>query len=146
MVSTLLSRDPNGALLGVSCDSRQRPFLGDSTVLKSRRTTVKKGEKTTATLFYLFSTATALYFKNRQRRWHRDRRLRHSVYSSFCNGASVNSRYPCRIFFSQYFLNAFCCSLLILISYYKMIIGNETDIVDIQETCCPRDCAIRAKF
>jgi hypothetical protein len=62
----------NGALLGVSCDSRQGPFLGDSAVLKSRRTTVKKGEKATATLFYLFSTATALYFKNRQRRWHRE--------------------------------------------------------------------------
>jgi hypothetical protein len=59
-----------GPLLGVSCDSRQGPFLGDSTVLKSRRTTVKKGEKATATLFYLFSTA--LYFKNRQRRWHRE--------------------------------------------------------------------------
>ena len=71
------------------------------------------------------------------------RRLRHSVYSSFCNGASINSRYTCRIFFSQYFLNAFCRNLLILTSYYKMVIGNETDI---QETCCPRDCAIRAKF
>jgi hypothetical protein len=59
-----------GALLGVSCDSRQGPFLGDSAVLKSRRTTVKKGEKATATLFYLFSTA--LYFKKRQRRWHRE--------------------------------------------------------------------------
>jgi hypothetical protein len=53
----------DGALLGVSCNSRQGPFLGDSAVLKSRRTTVKKGEKATATLFYLFSTATALYFK-----------------------------------------------------------------------------------
>ena len=61
-----------GALLGVSCDSRQGPFLGDSAVLKSRRTTVKKGEKATATLFYLFSTATALYFKKRQWRWHRE--------------------------------------------------------------------------
>jgi hypothetical protein len=60
----------SGALLGVTCDSRQGPFLGDSAVLKSRRTTVKKGEKATATLFYLFSTATAVYFKNRQR-WHR---------------------------------------------------------------------------
>jgi hypothetical protein len=57
-------------VLGVSCESRQRPFLGDSAVLKSRRTTVKKGEKATATLFYLF--ATALYFKKRQRRWHRE--------------------------------------------------------------------------
>ena len=77
-----------GALLGVSCDSRQGPFLGDSAVLKSRRMTVKKGEKATATLFYLFSTAT--YFKKRQRHWHREgqRRLRHSVYSSFCNGAN----------------------------------------------------------
>jgi hypothetical protein len=28
---------------------------------------VKKGEKATATLFYLF--ATALYFKKRERRW-----------------------------------------------------------------------------
>jgi hypothetical protein len=64
--------DPlSGALLGVSCDSRQGPFLGDSAVLKSRLTTVKKGEKATATLFYLFSTATALYFKKQQRRWHR---------------------------------------------------------------------------
>jgi hypothetical protein len=55
----------NGALLGVRCDSRQpadRALLGDSAVLKSRRTTVKKGEKATATLFYLFSTA--LYFKS----------------------------------------------------------------------------------
>jgi hypothetical protein len=78
----LISRSPqpskisncttSGALLGVSCDSRQGPFLGDSAVLKSRRTTVKKGEKATATLFYLFSTATALYFKKRQRRWHRE--------------------------------------------------------------------------
>jgi hypothetical protein len=63
----------NGALLGVRCDSRQpadRALLGDSAVLKSRRTTVKKGEKATATLFYLFSTA--LYFKKRQRHWHRE--------------------------------------------------------------------------
>jgi hypothetical protein len=96
----------SGALLGVTCDSRQGPFLGDSAVLKSRRTTVKKGEKATATLFYLFSTATALYFKNRHSTL-AQRRLRHSVYSSFCNGASVNSRYTCRIFFSQYFLMHF---------------------------------------
>jgi hypothetical protein len=44
------------------------------------------------------------------------RRLRHSVYSSFCNGASINSRYTCQIFFSQYFLNAFCRNLLILLN------------------------------
>ena len=46
-----------GALLGVSCDSRQGPFLGDSAVLKSRQTMAKKGEK--ATLF--------IYFRQRQR-------------------------------------------------------------------------------
>ena len=67
-VRRTLSLPSIGALLGVSCDSRQGPFLGDSAVLKSRRTTVK-GKKATATLFYLFSTATALYFKKRERHW-----------------------------------------------------------------------------
>jgi hypothetical protein len=32
----------------------------------------KEGRKATATLFYLFSTATALYLKKRQQHWHRE--------------------------------------------------------------------------